>query len=304
MINFGDVPSGTVLYIPFATYDGAGASVTMTGFAVTDIEIYKNGSTTQRASDNGYTLLDTDGTDFDGITGIHGFSVDTSDNSTAGFYAVGSQYFVVVSSVTVSGQTVNFIAATFRIRAAETVAGTPAVDVTVLGGLTSNGNKLARFMAGCTIFTADSGGTTSFVDASLTTSDADYYKGHIVLFTNGTLQGQARLITGFDPATDTITFTPATTQAVSTHDYIILPFGQVDAPTANQNADALLDRSNGVETGYTVRALLRLLGASISKLSGAGSGTEVFRNMTDSKARITATVDSDGNRTAVTLDPS
>lgn len=126
-------PASTTLYIPFATYAGAtGASITLTGLAVTDIEIYKNGSVTQRASDNGYTLLDTDGIDFDGITGIHGFSIDLSDNSDAGFYAAGSSYFVVVSAVTVDSQTVNFIAAWFRIVAAETTSGTANVTTAAL----------------------------------------------------------------------------------------------------------------------------------------------------------------------------
>jgi hypothetical protein len=130
MIHLGDVAASSTLYIPFATYGGAtGASITLTGLAVTDIEIYKNGSVTQRSSDSGYALLDTDGIDFDGITGIHGFSIDLSDNTDASFYAVGSFYWVVVSAVTVDGQTVNFIAATFRIRAAEAIAGKPKVDV-------------------------------------------------------------------------------------------------------------------------------------------------------------------------------
>lgn len=124
------VPAGDVLPIFFSTYDGGtGASITMTGLAVTDIEIYKDGGTTQRASDAGYTLLDTDGIDFDGITGIHGFSVDTSDNTDAGFYTVGAWFHVVVSAVTVDGQTVNFVAAAFRLMAAESVAAKPKVDV-------------------------------------------------------------------------------------------------------------------------------------------------------------------------------
>ena len=107
---------GDTLPIFFDTYDGGtGASITMTGLAVTDIEIYKDGSTTQRASDAGYTLLDTDGIDFDSLTGIHGFSIDLSDNTDAGFYTVGPWYHVVVSSVTVDSQTVSFIAAAFRI---------------------------------------------------------------------------------------------------------------------------------------------------------------------------------------------
>lgn len=124
------VPAGDVLPVMFSSYAGAtGASVTLTGLAVTDIEIYKDGSVTQRASDAGYTLLDTDGIDFDGITGIHGFSIDTSDNTDAGFYTVGAWFTVVVSAVTVDSQTVNFIACQFRLMAAESVAGKPKVDV-------------------------------------------------------------------------------------------------------------------------------------------------------------------------------
>lgn len=134
-LALGTVPAGTTLYIPFSSYAGStGASVTLTGLAVTDIEIFKDGSTTQRASDAGYALLDTDGIDFDGITGIHGFSIDLSDNTDSGFFAVGSQYWVVVSAVTVDSQTVNFIAAVFRIGPAESVAGYPKVDVSHYGG--------------------------------------------------------------------------------------------------------------------------------------------------------------------------
>ena len=134
MINLGAVPAGTTIYIPFATYDANGASVTMTGLAVTDIEIYKNGSVTQRASDAGYTLLDTDGIDFDGLTGIHGFSIDLNDNTDAGFFAVGSWYWVVVSAVTVSTQAVSFVAAVFRIAPAEGVAGYPKADTSHIAG--------------------------------------------------------------------------------------------------------------------------------------------------------------------------
>lgn len=124
------VPAGDVLPLFFSSYGKTnGESITLTGLAVTDIEIYKDGGTTQRASDAGYTLLDTDGIDFDGITGIHGFSIDTGDNTDAGFYTVGAWFHVVVSAVTVDSQTVNFIAAAFRIMPAESVAGKPKVDV-------------------------------------------------------------------------------------------------------------------------------------------------------------------------------
>lgn len=75
-------------------------------------------------------------------------------------------------------------------------------------------------------------------------------------------------------------------------------------PTANQNADALLDRSNGVETGLTPRGALRLNTAALAgKVSGGATATNTFRNaVADSKDRITSTVDADGNRTAVATD--
>lgn len=74
-------------------------------------------------------------------------------------------------------------------------------------------------------------------------------------------------------------------------------------PTADQNADALLDRTNGVETSITPRGALRLmLSALAGKLSGAATTTVVIRNVGDSKDRITATVDANGNRSVVNTD--
>lgn len=108
MFPLGDYTTADTLYLPFDTYDSDRASVTITGLAVTDIEIYKDGGTTPRASDNGYALLDTDGIDFAGAVGLHGFSVDLSDNSDAGFYAAGSTYWINVDAITVDGQTVRF----------------------------------------------------------------------------------------------------------------------------------------------------------------------------------------------------
>lgn len=76
-------------------------------------------------------------------------------------------------------------------------------------------------------------------------------------------------------------------------------------PTANQNADALLDRTAGVEATFTVRQALRLMLAALAgKLSGAATTTVTIRAADDSKDRLVATVDADGNRTALTLDAS
>ena len=117
MLYLGSFPASATVYVPFAAYSTAGASATITGLAVTDIEVYKDGAVTQRASDSGYSLLDTDGVDFDSLTGLHGFSIDLSDNTDAGFYEAGHTYWVVVSAVAIDGQALSFVAAMFRIAA-------------------------------------------------------------------------------------------------------------------------------------------------------------------------------------------
>lgn len=70
-----------------------------------------------------------------------------------------------------------------------------------------------------------------------------------------------------------------------------------------QVADAILDTT--IETGWTMRQILKIKNAlGFGKTSGltTGSGTFVARDINDTKNRVTAVVDSDGNRTSMTLD--
>ena len=68
-------------------------------------------------------------------------------------------------------------------------------------------------------------------------------------------------------------------------------------PTANWTL------SNGIETGWTPQQAMRIMLSALGgKLSGAATTTVVIRNVTDAKDRVTATVDANGNRTAVTYD--
>lgn len=76
-------------------------------------------------------------------------------------------------------------------------------------------------------------------------------------------------------------------------------------PTAAQNAEGLLDLAGGVETGVSVRQTLQRIGAVIAgEVSGAGTGTEVFMGLDGTTERVSVTVDSAGNRTAIEHDPS
>ena len=59
-----------------------------------------------------------------------------------------------------------------------------------------------------------------------------------------------------------------------------------------------------IESGYTAAEILRLLASVMAgKSTGGGTGTVAFRDLADTKTRVTATVDVDtGNRTAITRD--
>lgn len=81
----------------------------------------------------------------------------------------------------------------------------------------------------------------------------------------------------------------------------LLCINQADLVALSDIGDAVLDEV--VEGSYTLRQLTRLMAAALlGELSGAGTTTIVIRDASDTKTRITATVDDDGNRSALTLD--
>jgi hypothetical protein len=74
-------------------------------------------------------------------------------------------------------------------------------------------------------------------------------------------------------------------------------------PTAIENADALLDRVDGIESGLTPRQMLRVAIAALAGVSMITAGDRVYRSTDNAKSRITATV-LNGDRTSVVLDKS
>ena len=72
------------------------------------------------------------------------------------------------------------------------------------------------------------------------------------------------------------------------------------ALTPTETADAVWQRV--IESGISAEQMTRLMAAILlGKVSGAGTGTEVFRDINDTVNRVTATVDTNGNRTAITV---
>lgn len=296
MIYLGNFAASSMIYFPFDTYGASGESITMSGLAVTDIEIYKNGGTTQRASDNGYALLDTDGIDFDGVTGLHGFSIDLSDNSDSGFYAAGSVYWVNVNAITINSQTVRF---TFYFTigvlpanvtqwlgtacATPTVAGVPEVDLTHIDGLATSSNLATLNLKQLNI----SNSAGSAIVAASTGSN-----GHGMTLT-GNGAGDGLVATGGSSGGDGATFTGGASN------------GRGFVMSASGTAPAMSITNSSSGRGVLVQSLtglgieIQALADSAVSLIGTGSGNFCIEcspatSATDSNLLVQAT-DSSGN---------
>src|SRR5690606_499772 len=78
-----------------------------------------------------------------------------------------------------------------------------------------------------------------------------------------------------------------------------------DAIGADQLAAAAIDKiwDEVVESTYTARQFIRGFAATLfGKVTGGGSTAPRFRDVADSKNRVSATTDTSGNRSSVTLD--
>lgn len=75
----------------------------------------------------------------------------------------------------------------------------------------------------------------------------------------------------------------------------------VNSLTQSDVTGAVLEAK--VDGNFTLKEVLRLLAAAAAgKVSGAETGTITFRDLNDTKNRLVANVDANGNRTAVTKD--
>lgn len=97
-----------------------------------------------------------------------------------------------------------------------------------------------------------------------------------------------------------------------------LPSGSGTYPTAEQISQELVadlqaqplsvdvqSMSGELESGYSIADAIRLLtSVLLGKVQGAGSGTERFRDLSDTKDRVVAVVDTQGNRESIYRDPT
>jgi len=109
----GDYVKDETIYVMFNTFtsDDPSASCTITNLINTDVHIHKNDGLTQRNNAAGITMS----VNFDGITGSHMIKIDTSDDTVAGFWVAGADYFVRIEGTTVDGATINAVVSHFSI---------------------------------------------------------------------------------------------------------------------------------------------------------------------------------------------
>ena len=155
---------------------------------------------------------------------------------------------------------------------------------------------------------AQAGAAGTITLASDASSVDDIYNGSTIVLRTSTGSGQSRLITDYNGTTKVATVAPNwVTNPTSASVYVILPVGRSDVQmiegvdATDQIADAMLDRTDGIESGVTLRLTLRRMAAIVAgKVSGAGSGTETFVGLDGTTTRVVATVDASGNRSAMT----
>jgi hypothetical protein len=170
-----------------------------------------------------------------------------------------------------------------------TIPNTGSIPVTLTGGVISvyKSNSTAQSTSGVTL-TVDFDGLTGMHNVRIdTSSDGTFYSAGAdfqIVITAGAVGGP-------------------TVVGTVVGEFSISNRTASAAEDVNANADALLDRADGIESGWTPRQALRVVLAALAgKLSGAATNTATIRNVDDTKTRITATVDADGNRSAVTYD--
>jgi hypothetical protein len=108
MTHRGDFDTSAIIYGKFTTYrPSTGAPYTLAGTPA--LSVYKDNSTTQ--STTGVTLT----ADFDSVTGLNHFAIDTSADGT--FYSAGSFFDIVITTGTVdSVSAVGSVVASFTLR--------------------------------------------------------------------------------------------------------------------------------------------------------------------------------------------
>ena len=168
--------------------DTSGAAVTGLTLAQTDIIISKGGSTTYSAKNDATSATHRSG-------GVYTAPLDTTDTGTVGMLTI------VVNKSGALPYSEKYLVVPANVYDSLTGADRLQVDCLEMNSNTTAASNLANSAGvqytGAVDNTAFTATTTIFETSSITTAAADHWKGRIILFTSGTLQYQATLITAY-----------------------------------------------------------------------------------------------------------
>lgn len=335
MAYYGDIAPSAVIDFKFTTKSSAtGVPDTLSGGTVS---LYKDNNTTQSTA--GVTLS----ANFDSVTGLNNVNIDTSADGT--FYSAGSNFTAVLTAGTVGGvSAVGYVLGDFSIFNRSflrpttqghtldvSVTGEAGLDWANVGAPTTAVNLSATTISTAQVVASVTGAVGSVTGA---VGSVTGNVGGNVTGTVGSVVGSVGSVTGNvgGNVTGTVASVVGNVGGNVTGSVgsvsgnvggnVVGSVGSVTAPVTagtvsdktgyalssagnNAAADALLVRTDGVETGFTPQDALRLMLSSVAaKLSGAATTTVSIRDVNDTKDRIVATVDANGNRTATTYDVS
>jgi hypothetical protein len=275
----GDFPTSASVRVQFNSHTAAGTPSTLSGSPV--ISVYKGGSTTESTS--GVTLT----VDYDSRTGLNDVVIDTSADGT--FYSTGADFAIVittgtVNSISVVGTVVGRFSLNNRSALRPTTAGR-TLDVSAGG---EAGLDWAN--VGSPTTTVALSGTTVGTVTTLT--------GHTAQ--TGDCYARLGAPAGASIAADVAAVkvdTAAILDDTGTSGVVVASASKTGYSLAAAGVDAIM-----VETGLNLRQAASLTAAALGGvLSGAATTTIVAKGAGVATTRITATVDADGNRSALTL---
>lgn len=261
-------------------YLGSGTGTASDG----EVRVYKDGGVVQ--STTGVTLTE----NFDGLTGVHLVAIDTSADGT--FYSAGSEFDVVLAGAIIDSLAIN--AALFSFSLENRSALMPTTDGRKLT-IESDGMGHADVKEWLGVAPlALSSQQVQAVVPNTQKVDVNTIKTQAVTasagVTVGAFVGQATAAIGVNASGHVSRVVLVDTTTTNTD---MLSVAAVNAEMVDViSTDTLID-------GKSIEAALEYIAAICAgKVSGAGTGTEVFKGLSGS-TRVTVTVDANGNRTDV-----
>lgn len=273
MLDLGTVRPGSTIRIPFTSFDkDDGSAISMSGYAASDILVFRDGNTTARASTAGFTAT----TDFSSKTGKHLAVIDLADNTTSAFWTAGSEYLVAIDAVTIDTVSTGAWIARFRIGYPGAMFDTTIASLASQTSFTlTTGPAEDDALNGCTVLIHDIAsavqcGLAIVLDYTGSTKTVTLHAGTTFTAASGDN------ISVMFPAPAAASVATAVRAELGT-ELARLDVPLSDLPTATENADALLNRDMAAVSDTNTRSPLNGLRFLRNGFSISGTTLTVLR---------------------------